>query len=122
MSDSIALRGIRVFGRHGANPGERDVPQPFDVDVHLEIDLAAARRSDALADTLDYAALHRTIVRIVTTTSYALLERLGDDLLASILTDARVARASVSIAKPALLAGATPVVTVHGTRAHRDRQ
>jgi len=119
--DRIELRGIRVFGRHGANPGERDVPQPFDIEVAAELDLAAARAGDALEDTLDYDALHKRITAIVRETSYALLERLGADILAAILADGRVERARVSIAKPLLLAGATPVVTVYGARADRDR-
>jgi 7,8-dihydroneopterin aldolase/epimerase/oxygenase len=110
--DTIELRGIRVFGRHGANPGEKDVPQPFDVDVWLDIDLRAARHSDALADTVDYDALHRSIVGIVRDRSYDLLERLGQDLIDTILADARVTQATVRIAKPNLLGGATPVVTL----------
>jgi dihydroneopterin aldolase len=114
--DRIEITGIRAFGRHGANAGEKDVPQPFDVDVSLELDLTAARSSDALADTLDYAALHATIVRLVRERSYDLLERLGDDVLAAVLADARVRRARVRIAKPQLLAGATPAVVVHAER------
>ena len=117
MTDTITLTGIRVFGRHGANPGEKDVPQPFDIDVTLDVDLTAARVSDALADTIDYDALHRAIVRIVRERSYDLLERLGQDVLEAIMRDARIERASVRIAKPALLAGATPAVTVVARRA-----
>jgi dihydroneopterin aldolase len=96
--------------------GEKDVPQPFDIDVSLELDLSAARASDALSDTLDYAALHATIVRLVDERSYDLIERLGADLLAAILADARVRAASVRIAKPLKLAGATPAVTLHAAR------
>jgi dihydroneopterin aldolase len=114
--DSIALRGIRVFGRHGANLGEKDVPQPFDIEVHLEVDLSAARGSDALADTVDYDMLHRAIVGIVRDRSYDLLERLGQDMLEVILADPRITAASVAIAKPQLLAGATPVVTLRAQR------
>jgi dihydroneopterin aldolase len=114
--DTIELRGIRAFGHHGADAGEKVVAQPFDIDVTLELDLSAARKSDALADTLDYSTLHSTIVRIVRERSYDLIERLGADLLDAILADARVARASVRIAKPALLAGATPAVILHAVR------
>jgi dihydroneopterin aldolase/2-amino-4-hydroxy-6-hydroxymethyldihydropteridine diphosphokinase len=114
--DTIEVRGIRVFGRHGANPGEKDVPQPFDVDVWLEVDLGDARRSDALADTVNYDALHRAIVGIVRERSYDLLERLGQDVLDTIMADVRVAHATVRIAKPHLLSGATPVVTLHAQR------
>jgi dihydroneopterin aldolase len=114
--DTIQLCGIRAFGHHGADPGEKLVTQPFDIDVALELDLAAARRSDALADTLDYSTLHATIVRLVAERSYDLIERLGADLLDAVLADPRVQRASVRIAKPGLLGGATPAVTLHADR------
>jgi dihydroneopterin aldolase len=116
MNDTISLSGIRAFGHHGADPGEKSVAQPFDIDVTLEIDLALARKSDGLADTLDYSKLHAAIVRIVREHSYDLLERLGADVLDAMLADPRVLRASVTIAKPKLLAGATPSVTLHATR------
>jgi len=116
VSDTIAVSGIRAYGRHGANPGEKDVAQPFDVDVSVELDLSAARRSDALADTIDYASLHRTIEGIVRDRSFDLLERLGQEVLEALLADARVVRAQVRIAKPGLLAGATPAVTLAGER------
>jgi len=116
LTDTIEVRGIRAYGHHGANPGEKTVAQPFDIDVTLELDLSAARQSDALADTLDYAALHATVVRLVRERSYDLLERLGAELLAAIMADPRVARAQLRIAKPQLLAGATPAVTVRASR------
>ncbi len=111
------MRGIRAYGKHGANPGERDFVQPFDIDLELEVDLSAARDSDELADTLDYAALHGLIVRAVRERSYRLLERLGDEILAEILRDERIAAARLTIAKPRLLAGATPAVTLRARRA-----
>jgi dihydroneopterin aldolase len=114
--DSIAVRNIRAYGKHGANPGERDFVQAFDIDLELDVDLRAARASDALADTLDYAALHALVVRTVRERSHQLLERLGDEILAEILRDERVAAARLTLAKPGLLAGATPSVTLHARR------
>jgi dihydroneopterin aldolase len=114
--DRIELTGIRVFGRHGANPGEKDVPQPFDIDVVLDVDLDSARRSDALAETIDYDRLHRLLTGIVRDRSFDLLERLAQEMIDAIMTDTRVMAASVRIAKPQLLAGATPAVTVRATR------
>lgn len=115
--DRIELGGLRAFGRHGANRGEKDVPQAFDIDVVLDVDLRAARAGDALADTIDYAALHAVIVRIVRERSFDLLERLGQEILDAIVADARIVRASVRLAKPGLLGGATPAVTVRAERA-----
>ncbi|MGD0052613.1 MAG: dihydroneopterin aldolase [Vulcanimicrobiaceae bacterium] len=114
--DTIELRGIRAWGHHGANPGEQDVAQPIDVDLVCELDLAAARASDALADTVSYADLHLLVVGTVARERFALLERLGEAILEAVLRDPRIVRARVALAKPKLLAGATPVVTVERTR------
>jgi 7,8-dihydroneopterin aldolase/epimerase/oxygenase len=115
--DRITLRGIRAQGRHGAHAHEREQAQPFVIDVAVEVDLHEAAESDDLSRTLDYAALHERLVGVVETTSYSLLERLADNLLWVVFEDARVARAEVTIAKPAILGGATPSVTL--TRMNR---
>ena len=45
----LFLTGIRAEGRHGARDGEKDQPQPFVVDLDIEVD--APRDSiDATAD------------------------------------------------------------------------
>ena len=108
--DVISLAGVRVYGRHGANPGERDAEQPFDLDVRIEIDLTTASYSDELGDTLNYADLHQRVAGIVQSTSFMLLERLAAEILNAIFRDPRVVRAEVAIAKPQLLDGATPSV------------
>ncbi|MDQ6930298.1 MAG: dihydroneopterin aldolase [Candidatus Eremiobacteraeota bacterium] len=110
--DVIEIRGIVAEGRHGANPGERDRPQPFEIDVTLEVDLTAAERTDELDRTVDYAAVHASIVAIVADRSYALLERLAGEIIRDLFGDTRIAGAHVRIGKPALLNGATPFVTL----------
>jgi 7,8-dihydroneopterin aldolase/epimerase/oxygenase len=110
--DRIALRAVRAYGRHGYNTGERNHPQPLDVDVTLEIDLRAAQASDEIAQTVDYAALRERLIEVVARTSYALLERLAGDLLDELFVDQRVARAEVTLSKPGILDGATPSVTL----------
>ncbi len=114
--DRIRLDGIRAYGKHGADRAERERAQPFDIAILAELDLTGAVASDDLSRTLDYAALHARIVGIVATTSYALLERLAADLLDAVLEDPRVARAQVTIAKPRILDGATPSVTLSRSR------
>ena len=110
--DRITLRGIRAYGRHGANPGEREREQPFDIEIALEIDLRAAQRSDELGDTIDYDALRRALVEIVESTSFFLLEALAGALATAVFADARVRWIELSVAKPGLLEGATPGVTL----------
>ncbi len=110
--DRIALRDVRALGRHGANPGEREREQPFAIDLDLDIDLRAAECSDALTDTLNYAALHAMLVGIVESTSFELIERLAGEILRAVFADPRVRSAELTVAKPKLLSGATPSVTL----------
>ena len=114
--DVIALSGIRAYGKHGATKEERAREQALDIDIELELDLAKPRASDDLRDTLDYALLHGHIVSIVKDRSFALLERLAGEILDALLSDHRVERATVSIAKPLLLGGATPRVVMRRAR------
>jgi dihydroneopterin aldolase len=110
--DRIELRGIRLQARHGASAREREREQTFEIDVLAEIDLSAAAASDDIDATLHYGRLYERIASIVTSRSYALLERLASDLVDAVLADPRVVRAEVKVAKPALLDGATPSVTL----------
>ncbi len=49
----LFLSGIRAEGRHGARPGEKDEPQPFVVDLDLEVEV----HDDSIDATADYRAV-----------------------------------------------------------------
>ncbi|HEX8806585.1 MAG TPA: dihydroneopterin aldolase [Candidatus Aquilonibacter sp.] len=108
--DRIVLHDIIVHGKHGVNPSERELLQPFRINLELQLDLSQAAASDDLHDTINYAAVHRRIVEIVETRSYALLERLAAAILDEVVTDERIRSADISVAKPGILDGATPSV------------
>ncbi|MBV8066808.1 MAG: dihydroneopterin aldolase [Candidatus Eremiobacteraeota bacterium] len=117
--DVIRLRGVRAYGRHGASSGERERRQLIRVDLSAEMDLQPAATSDDLARTLDYAELHDRVVRVVATTSYALLERLAADVLDAVFADPRITRARVTLSKPKILGGATPSITLERINSRR---
>ncbi len=110
--DVIRIDGIRAFGRHGADPGERDAAQPFDVAVVIESDLSPAAGSDDLRDAIDYSVMRDAVVRIIEATSFRLIERLAAEIARTVLEDPRIAHAEITIAKPGILQGATPSVTL----------
>jgi dihydroneopterin aldolase len=78
--DRIVLRGIRCMPRIGVTAEERRRPQDCRVDVEIEVDLAAAARSDDLRDTLDYAAVFAAVVDLARGEEFALLERFAGRL------------------------------------------
>ncbi|MBF6556272.1 MAG: dihydroneopterin aldolase [Acidimicrobiales bacterium] len=99
--DRIQLRGLRVLGTHGVLPEEKGRAQPFEVDLDLTVDLAAAVGSDRLADTVDYARVAHTTVEIVAGgPSYELLEALAGAIArAALASDDRIAAVSVGLRK-----------------------
>jgi 7,8-dihydroneopterin aldolase/epimerase/oxygenase len=108
--DRIVLHDIIANGKHGVKQDEREKSQPFRIDLVLQLDLSRAAESDDLHDTINYATIHRRIVEIVETHSYALLEKLAAVILDDIASDERIRSADISIAKPGILDGATPSV------------
>src|SRR3712207_9331540 len=65
LGDRILLEGMVFCGRHGTVPAERELGQPFVVDVELRLDLRPAGLSDELARTVDYGQVHRRARGIV---------------------------------------------------------
>jgi dihydroneopterin aldolase len=74
---TISLARLEFDGRHGATAVERRATRKFEVDVELDVDVAAAERSDKLADTVDYSRVAEIIVGIGTGEPHHLLESLA---------------------------------------------
>jgi dihydroneopterin aldolase len=97
--DRIVISGIRELGIHGVLPEEQTRPQPFEVDVELLVDLAAAGESDALDDTVDYGAVTAAVARVVSSERHHLLERLATRIARVCREDARVKGVVVEVRK-----------------------
>lgn len=100
MSDRIVVRGLRAFGRHGVLEEERRRGQTFLVDVALDVDTAAAARSDDLADTVDYATLTERLAEVVGGDPVDLLETLAQRLADVCLAAPGVTAVEVTVHKP----------------------
>lgn len=100
MTDVIVLSGLRAYGFHGVLPEERRDGQWFIVDVRLELDLAPAAASDAVADTVHYGELAEALSAVATGKPVDLIETLAQRLADVCLADRRVAAAEVCVHKP----------------------
>jgi dihydroneopterin aldolase len=54
MQGKVEVAGLVLFARHGVHESERQHGQRFILDLVLDLDFAAAAKSDRLADTVDY--------------------------------------------------------------------
>lgn len=73
--DQILIRGLKVYAYHGVNFEEKRDGQLFELDITAEVDLAAACKSDDLNDTVSYAKMMKTAIRVMGEAPYDLLER-----------------------------------------------
>ena len=99
--DRILLEGMVFHGRHGTLPAERELGQPFVVDVELRLDLRPAGLSDDLMQTVDYGEVHRRAREIVEGDPVGLTETVAERIARAILEDhPSVDTVRVKVAKP----------------------
>ncbi|GII95653.1 dihydroneopterin aldolase [Sinosporangium siamense] len=101
VTDRVSLRGLRVRGRHGVFPAERELGQEFVVDVTLFLDTAPAAAGDDLTKTVHYGELAEKLAAVVAGEPVNLVETLAQRLADTCLSYDLVERAEVSVHKPA---------------------
>jgi dihydroneopterin aldolase len=97
IRSTVSLFGIVAEGRHGANPGERDEPQEFVVDLEIFIEV----KSDSLDSTIDYRVAADTARDVVAGSSFELLESLAEAVAHAVYQFAPVAQVRAVVHKPA---------------------
>lgn len=118
--DRIQVQGLRVLCHVGVPAEERAIAQPVEIDLELEVDVAAAAESDLVADTVDYGAVSVAVADAVTSGEYHLLERVASVVAeTAFVVDERVRGAIVTVRK---LRPPVPLdVASTGVRIHRSR-
>jgi dihydroneopterin aldolase len=92
----LFLSGIHADGRHGARTGEKDQPQPFVVDLDLEVEVG----EDRIQGTADYRDVTERVREIVEQDSFDLIEAMAEAIAQACLGFDRVMRATAVVHKP----------------------
>jgi dihydroneopterin aldolase len=98
MSDAIFVRGLALHAYHGVMQHEAKVGQTFRLDIDLDIDLAAASRSDKLKDTVSYDMVVKTVSEAFCARRYRLVEAAAGAVAEALLErcpDVRAVRVTV---------------------------
>ena len=98
--DCIELRGLRATANHGALASERENPQEFRADVALYLDVQPAAEHDALAATVNYAAVAQAVGHVLTAPPVNLIETLAEQVAAAVLAFPSVRAVDVVLHKP----------------------
>lgn len=96
MRARLFLSGIRAEGHHGARPGEKDVAQPFVVDLDLEVDVTG----DDIDATADYRGITEAVRGVVQDGSFDLIEAMAASIADACVAFEPIVRATVVVHKP----------------------
>ena len=100
--DKIFLRGMRFMSCHGVLPHEAEIPQSFEVDVELWLDLRTAGEEDDLGATVNYAEVYDLISLVMNGPSKQLIEALAEEIADDLLRGfSLLRRVRVTLHKPA---------------------
>ena len=96
MIARLFLSGIRAEGHHGARPGEKDAPQPFVVDLDLDVQVGG----DVIDATADYRGVSEVVRAIVSDRSFDLIEVMAAEIAAAVRAMPNVVKATAVVHKP----------------------
>jgi len=113
MSDAVFVTGLALHAYHGVMQHEAKVGQTFNLDLVLDIDLAAASRSDKLAHTVGYDQVVEVASQAFCARRYRLVEAAAGAV-------AQALRVRVTVHKPHAPIAATFAGV--GVTIVRDRQ
>ncbi len=97
MNARLFLTGIRADGHHGARASEKDEPQPFVVDLDLEVDVG----DDRIDGTADYRDVSERVRAVIGQGSFDLIETMARAIATECMGFERVRRVTVIVHKPA---------------------
>ena len=97
--DTIILKNIRLYAYHGCLEEEARIGSDYSVDLEIETNFDKSRKTDELADTVDYVHLNK-IVREEMDIRSKLLEHVADRILKRLFAEIKdVSRAEISVSK-----------------------
>ena len=116
--DAILIEGIQVPAALGVSAGERALRRPVRIDLELLRDLSGSGRSDELDDTVDYAQVYETVVKVAGGREHRLVEALAERIVEALFENFPIDGVRVEIRKIAPVAGSLQHA---GVRLQRSR-
>jgi dihydroneopterin aldolase len=115
---TTGLRQLRVDCIVGIYAHERERTQAVLLDIELDYDFAAAARSDAIADAVDYDFVAASVTELLQTKRFQLIETMAEQAAAMLLDRVPTVRTvRLEIRKPA----AVPAADCSFVRLERGR-
>ena len=100
MNDTIRVIGLKFAAKHGVLPEEKNLIQPFEVDVEIKRDLSVPAESDRLDDTVDYSRIVSIVKEVINGEYCCLIEKLAGLIIEKVSGLVREGEIIVRVRKP----------------------
>jgi D-erythro-7,8-dihydroneopterin triphosphate epimerase len=100
---TIRIDNLRLRTLIGVYQWEQDHAQEVIINISFDYDANEAAATDEISKAVDYKAMKLRIMDLVENGSFALLERLAQDILSTVIEEPLIASATVRVDKPGAL-------------------
>jgi dihydroneopterin aldolase len=101
MTDSVTVRNLVLFGRHGVYEEEHALGQRFHLDITVETDLSAVGRSDEARSIINYVRVIEEARAVFDSRRFNLIEAIAEHIAAHLLDVFDAAHAvDITVRKP----------------------
>jgi len=107
--DKVFIEALEIEALIGIYDWERRIRQPLLFDIEMAFDNRIPAASDAIADTLNYKAVSKRVVEVVSQSDCGLVETLAERVAAIILDEFGVRQVKLKLSKPGAVRGARAV-------------
>jgi dihydroneopterin aldolase len=114
--DTVSIRGLPVPAVIGVHDWERGIEQTLIFSVDMAADVRKPAATDDLADTLDYAAVARTISSVVRAGKFRLIETAAERVAEHLLADHPISWLRLEVRKPIAADAYTAIITIERSR------
>jgi 7,8-dihydroneopterin aldolase/epimerase/oxygenase len=116
--DHVFIEGLEIEALIGIYDWERRIRQTLVLDLEMAFDNRVPAASDDIADTLNYKAVSRRLVEVVSASECGLVETLAERCAQVVLDEFGVATVRLKLSKPGAVRGARAVgVVIERSRA-----
>jgi dihydroneopterin aldolase len=106
---TVRVNELRLRGRHGVHPHEKEQDQEFVFDI--ELDVGDRGTSDRLEEAVDYREIPKVVQAVSAARSYDLVEALATDVATALQERFAPTAVRVTVTKPAVQPGVVSVTS-----------
>ena len=107
--DKVFIKDLEVETISGIFGWEREVKQKVRISMEMSFDISMAGKTDKIDDALDYKKIGKSVVKLVSSSSFFLVEKMAEEIAKLVLKDKKIAELRLCVEKPGALRGSKSV-------------